>query len=197
MKISTRDRIIRTAEEQMLSKGYAAARVDEICAAAGVSKGSFYHSFETKEELGLAVLAAFQARNEQLLASGSHGDIVDPAERSLALLDHVIDVAAQMWGGGCLLGSFALELGDTNPRIHREVSDLFRRVARNLAQAMEPLATENGRAAARSAKDLAEEFIIVVEGALVLAKAHGDWSHVVRALERFREDAARPLSPAP
>jgi hypothetical protein len=35
---------------------------------------------------------------------------------------------------------------------------------------------------------MAEQFIVVVEGALILAKAHDDWSYVTRALERFQQE---------
>ena len=49
MKETARDRLIAAAEAEMLAKGYPATTVDEICARAGVSKGSFYHFFSTKE----------------------------------------------------------------------------------------------------------------------------------------------------
>jgi hypothetical protein len=53
---------------------------------------------------------------------------------------------------------------------------------------MAPLATQDHDPAGASPEDLAEQFIVVVEGALILAKAHDDWSYVDRALERFRND---------
>ncbi len=193
MSNTTRDKIIQAAEELMLTRGYPATRVDEICEAAGVSKGSFYHFFSTKEDLGLAVLEAFAMRNDRLIAGGPQGAIADPVERALVLVDHIAGIAGELWGRGCLLGNFALDLGDTNPRIHRAVSHLFKRVAANLAGGMEPLASGEGIAAASTSQDLAEHFIIVVEGALILAKAHDDWSYVVRALDRFRRDVRGPV----
>jgi len=171
----------------MLSKGYPATTVDEICELAGVSKGSFYHSFASKEALGLAVLAAFQARNAQLISDGPQALVADPVHRAIELLDHLLATAGAMWGGGCLLGGFALDLADTHPAIREAVSEAFRGVASTLAEGMAPLGTEGGHQGALSAGDLAEEFIVVVEGALILAKAHQDWSYVTRALERFRK----------
>jgi TetR/AcrR family transcriptional repressor of nem operon len=193
MSSTTRDKIIQAAEELMLTRGYPATRVDEICEAAGVSKGSFYHFFPTKEDLGLAVLEAFAGRNDQLIAGGPQGAVADPVERALTLVDHITEIAGELWGRGCLLGNFALDLGDTNPRIHQAVSNLFRKVAHALAGGMDPLTSSDGVAAASSGQDLAEHFIIVVEGALILAKAHNDWSYVVRALDRFRRDIRRPV----
>ena len=54
----TKDKLIEAALRLMLAKGYPATTVDEICASAGVSKGSFYHFFATKEELALAAVQA-------------------------------------------------------------------------------------------------------------------------------------------
>jgi tetracycline repressor-like protein len=47
----SRASIIEASRELMLKRSYAATSVDEICSKAGVSKGSFYHFFESKEDL--------------------------------------------------------------------------------------------------------------------------------------------------
>lgn len=180
MKKTARDKLITAAEALMLSRGYASTSVDEICEAAGVSKGSFYHFFRTKEDLGLAVLDAFHARSGGIMAKGVKKS-ADPVDRSLALVDHIVDSAGVLWGKGCLLGSFALDLAETNPTIRKAVSDKFRQVAAALGEGLEPLGSEEEDGA-----ELAEQFLVIVEGALVLAKAHDDWGYVERALERFR-----------
>ena len=36
------------------AKGYSATRIEDICEAAGLTKGSFFHHFKGKEELALA-----------------------------------------------------------------------------------------------------------------------------------------------
>ncbi|MEQ8329382.1 MAG: TetR/AcrR family transcriptional regulator [Longimicrobiales bacterium] len=180
-----RERIVEAAEALMLAQGYPATTVDEICDAAGASKGSFYHAFGSKEELGLAVLQAFHDRNQQIVERGVPLE-ADPVERAVALLDHLLASAREMWGAGCLLGSLALDLAETNPEIARAVSDRFRETAAMLAGGFAPLAAD-----AASAQALAERFIVVVEGALVLARAHDDWSYVERALDQFRTDTLR------
>ena len=53
---NTQQKIFNAAKTLMLSKGYPATTVDEICESAKVSKGSFYHSFSSKEELGIRLL---------------------------------------------------------------------------------------------------------------------------------------------
>lgn len=51
---SARARLLDAAVETIRTKGYSATTVDELCAAAGVTKGAFFHHFDTKEDLAVA-----------------------------------------------------------------------------------------------------------------------------------------------
>ena len=69
----TRTQIIKSGIKLFSSHGYTAASVDVICKDAGVSKGAFYHHFESKQALFLALLDGWlttidnsiEATNEQ------------------------------------------------------------------------------------------------------------------------------------
>jgi AcrR family transcriptional regulator len=52
----TRARITEAAIKLFSTRGYNSASVDDICAEAGISKGAFYHHFESKQALFLALL---------------------------------------------------------------------------------------------------------------------------------------------
>jgi AcrR family transcriptional regulator len=52
----TRTRILEAAVKQFSVHGYNKASVDSICEQAGVSKGAFYHHFQTKQDVFLALL---------------------------------------------------------------------------------------------------------------------------------------------
>lgn len=52
----TRSKIISSAIKLFSARGYNTASVDDICAEAGISKGAFYHHFESKQALFLALL---------------------------------------------------------------------------------------------------------------------------------------------
>ena len=52
----TRARIVESAIKLFSNRGYNAASVDDICEEAGISKGAFYHHFESKQALFLALL---------------------------------------------------------------------------------------------------------------------------------------------
>ena len=57
---STRDRILAAATDLFLSAGVESVSVAEVCRAAGVSNGSFFHHFPSKEELALEITLALR-----------------------------------------------------------------------------------------------------------------------------------------
>jgi AcrR family transcriptional regulator len=52
----TRAKIVESAARLFSARGFNAASVDDICKEAGISKGAFYHHFESKQALFLALL---------------------------------------------------------------------------------------------------------------------------------------------
>ena len=55
----TRNRILESATHLFAKTGYDATGVAEICQAAGVSKGAFYHHFPTKQAVFTALLNSY------------------------------------------------------------------------------------------------------------------------------------------
>jgi TetR/AcrR family transcriptional repressor of nem operon len=181
----TDTKILDAALRLMLSKGYPATTVDEICTEAGVSKGSFYHFFKKKEDVGLATLAHFYRRGQAEMRDGAFVGITDPLERALAFVDHIEAKSKYLWTDGCLLGSFATELTDTNPAMREEVSRLFNELAAVMAAMFRPVEERVG-AGGPTAKELADMFLTVLEGSILLARAHKDPERIPAAVRQFR-----------
>jgi TetR/AcrR family transcriptional repressor of nem operon len=180
-----------------LARGYAATTVDAICEQARLTKGGFYHSFESKEELGLAVLDWTLGRGVQLLAGGPHAQKADPMEKAFAFLEHLEKCAPELWSGGCLLGSFATELAETNPRMQQAVAGMFQAVADHFAEHLQPLVAAQGTGTqAPAAGELAETLLGLIEGSIILAKAHRDPSRLPKAIRRFRLSLAARIAEA-
>ncbi|WP_343564695.1 TetR/AcrR family transcriptional regulator [Kiloniella sp. b19] len=53
---NTKERLLETATEMVWRNSYGSVSVDEICKAADVRKGSFYHYFKSKADLALACM---------------------------------------------------------------------------------------------------------------------------------------------
>ncbi|QIF00007.1 TetR/AcrR family transcriptional regulator [Roseimicrobium sp. ORNL1] len=182
--------LLSAAKALFLARGYAGTSVDTICEKAGVSKGSFYHSFKSKEDLGIGVLQWSLERGGEVL--GAHKKVADPVEQSLVYLRHLENSAQTLWSGGCLLGTFANELGDTNPRLQEAVASLFTAVIKEIASKLKPLAARPEITC--TANELAEELLVILEGSITLAKAYRDPSRVTRGIRSFRKTLESQLS---
>ena len=182
----SKERILAGAKELFLSRGYTATTVDAICEKAELTKGSFYYFFESKEDLGLAVLDWSLRRSTQMLASASYARILDPLEKAFAFLEHLEKCSPEIWSGGCLLGSFSLELADTNSRMQQAVSGMFQAVADDFAKQLQPIAAQCTGKQAPSASEFADTLLGILEGSIILAKAHRDPTRIPKAIRAFR-----------
>lgn len=182
----TRQRIVDTARELMLERGFEATAVDDICRQAGVSKGSFYHAFASKEELGLAVLQSWFDRGTERLQNGDYTELADPVDRLLGYLDHCEKYAESFWGDGCLLGNFSTELAQSHPRIRERVAEIFTRLTNSQAKLFEPALRTAGASNTPTANELSEHFLAAIEGGIVLGRAYNDPRHINAAIDQFR-----------
>lgn len=92
----TKNHIIAAAEISFAENGYEATSVSKICRIAGVSKGAFYHHFDSKQQLFLALLNRWLASMAGQLDQLELGSIEAP-ERLLAMsgiLNQLLQVPA-------------------------------------------------------------------------------------------------------
>jgi AcrR family transcriptional regulator len=178
----TRRRILDTAYMLFRRKGFSRVNVDEIAAAAEITKRTLYSHFRSKDELLAAVLEAqhglafdaFQTFGRKL--SGAPAKMVDAFFEELSVW-----AAKPRWSGS----------GFT--RLVMELADLPGHPARLIAKRHKAileahLADLLAKAGVASAKDRAREIWILSEGAMVLLLIHGDRNYI-----RAAAGAARRL----
>ena len=165
----------------MLRDGYSATRVDEVIRKAGLSKGSFYHFFDSKEALGLAALEHYYADRARRLSAGAYAAEGDPRRRAQGFLKHASHVAADLWTTGCLLASLAADAAGSNRAISYALRKRTSDLRALLVDVLGPFATPEITAA-----DLADQFLVCVEGSIVLARIYDDPTYLRRGLDHFR-----------
>ncbi len=176
-----RPKLIEAGCSAMLARGYSATSIDDVCSAAGVSKGSFYHLFRSKEEFGLAVLDDYYERGVSRVESGAFATIRDPLERLRAFFDHMESIAPELWRHGCLMGAFAAELWESSPVIHAHVTVLFDRMAARLTPLFASVLGDPHEGSA-----LAVEMLAMLEGWIVMARAYDDPQKIADGIRRWR-----------
>ncbi|MEW6684328.1 MAG: TetR/AcrR family transcriptional regulator [Nitrospirota bacterium] len=171
----TKEKLLDAAQRLMLAKGFPATTVEEICETAGLTKGSFFHYFESKDDLGQAVLDRYAGQGLGALETASFRGQRDPLKRILASIDHWIDLVKDPSAPcGCLLGNFAQELSDTHPKIRAQCARHFDRWTQMLKQDFDEAKSAYRPRAQIDTQGLAEHYVAVLEGALLLTKAKSD-----------------------
>lgn len=169
------DRLLDAAVDVIRAKGYSATRVEDICAAAGLTKGAFFHHFASKEACAIAAAAHFAARSDAVFAAAPYRDLPDPAARILGYVDfRKAILQRELPQFTCLLGTMVQEAYETHPAIRlacdRYISEHADRLVGDLAAAKALYAP----GASWRPESVALFTQAVLQGAFILAKAkHG------------------------
>ncbi|MCC6229308.1 MAG: TetR/AcrR family transcriptional regulator [Phycisphaerales bacterium] len=167
-----RTRLLNAALRVIRAKGYADTSVDELCRAAGVTKGAFFHHFKTKEDLALVAADHFAAMAAGLITAAPFNQASDPLDRLLGYIEFRGNmIRGELPDCTCLLGTMVQETYETHPAIRvacdKHISEHAAGVARDIAAAKVMYAPE----APWSAESLGLFTQAVLQGAFVLAKA--------------------------
>lgn len=185
-RTDARTRLLDAALAILRTRGYAATTVDEICAAAGVTKGAFFHHFRSKEDLGVAAAAHFSTWLEALFVRSGWRDRADPLDRVMAYLDFRIAIFRGAFSHfTCLLGMLVQEIYVTSPAI-RDACQTGIHVHAAPLQAEIASAIEARGITGITAEDLTVHIMAVIQGAFVIAKAEGAPERAVESLRHLR-----------
>ncbi|MGW0213538.1 TetR family transcriptional regulator C-terminal domain-containing protein [Micromonospora chokoriensis] len=173
-----RNKILDAAATLIEQRGYSALGVAEICATAGVPKGSFYYFFESKQALARAVIDEHwvaQRRQWEQLLGAEH----DPLRRlrDLFVATEEIQRVGQQTSGvvaGCLFGNLALELSNQAEEIRGRLQEIFEEQISLIEQVVVE-AKERGLAGPSvDVREAARSIVAQIEGRVLLAKLLND-----------------------
>ncbi|ALO07535.1 putative transcriptional regulator, TetR family [Streptomyces venezuelae] len=173
----TRDRLLDATQELVETAGYFGTGLNQVIAVSGAPRGSLYFHFPGgKDQLvGESVRRAGQAIGDAL--GEPAGTDPSPAEFVEGVLRHLGDRLAESgWRKGCPVATVALETAAANDPLQEVCSEVYSSWEAAL----------RARLSSRpDADDLAVTVLALVEGALLLARAHRSRDPLERVARRL------------
>lgn len=180
-------KLLEAAFGVIRAKGYAATRIDDICEAAGVTKGSFFHHFKGKEDLAVAAADHWSATTGALFADAPYHGATDPLERVLGY----IEFRKELLEGDlpeitCLVGTMVQEAYETQPEIRDACGRSILAHAAEIERDIDAAMRDRGVVAEWTAESLALHTQAVLQGAFILAKATGGTNVAADSIDHLR-----------
>lgn len=175
LKPDARTKLLDAAIEMIRKQGYAATSVDELCRKAGVTKGAFFHHFESKDALAVAAANHWSATTGALFAGADYHDHDDPLDRVLAYIafrrDLIQGTPAEFtcFAGTTVQEAFATK-HDIRAACEASIFGHAETLVADIADAMRKYKVKGDW----TAQSLALHTQAVLQGAFILAKAKGD-----------------------
>ncbi len=195
--IDARTGLLNAALNLVREKGYSATTVDDLCAAAGVTKGAFFHHFKSKEDLGAAAAKHWSKVTGELFSTAPYHRHADPLDRVLGYLDF----RKQLLKGGvaeftCLVGTMVQETFASHPAIRDACrASIFGHAATLDADIAEAMRRRRIRSE-WSAESLALHTQAVLQGAFILAKAKSGAEIAAASIDHLRRYIELLFQPA-
>ena len=187
IKPDARTKLLDAAIALVRAQGYAATTVDELCRKAGVTKGAFFHHFESKDALAVSAAHHWSETTSGLFAAAPYHDHEDPLDRVLAY----VQFRRELLQGPpadftCYAGTTVQETFATHDEIRSACKDSIFGHAETLVADIAEAMRQHKVKGHWTAQSLALHTQAVLQGAFVLAKASGNAAIAVESADHLR-----------
>jgi TetR/AcrR family transcriptional regulator, transcriptional repressor for nem operon len=174
-----RQRLIEAARKVIYAHSYEAVSVDELCAAAGVNKSSFYHFFSSKQDLVLVALESQWQWFEETILKPTFSDHLPPHEQMLRFFDLTLkqqQAQKQIDGHmrGCPIGNLTLEMSTQDELIRVRIEQFFRAWLTYFERMLREAQEQGTVPPTLDITIAAQALLAYFEGVVLLAKGRND-----------------------
>jgi TetR/AcrR family transcriptional repressor of nem operon len=169
------------------AKGYSATRIEDVCAEAGLTKGSFFHHFKSKEDLALTAVAHWDATTSAVFATAPYHEAADPLSRLLAYIEfRKAILTGDLPDFTCFVGTIVQEIYQTHPEVSAAAAGNISSHAKTLEADIVAAMRAHGGSQNWTPESLALHIQAVIQGSFILAKAKGSAAAAAESLEHLR-----------
>lgn len=184
---NARTSLLDAALALVRQQGWAATSIDQLCRAAGVTKGAFFHHFESKEALGVAAARHWGEVTAPLFAAADYHQHPDPLQRIFGYLDFRTTLAqGPLERITCFAGTTVQETFASSDPIRAACGEVIVGHARKLEDDLRAALASHPPRQPVTAESLALYTQSVLQGGFVVAKACGSNKPLLEAIDHLR-----------
>lgn len=191
MADNTRDKLIEVSVGLIAIKGFNSTGISEILGQAKVPKGSFYHYFKSKEDLGLAVIDYYGLALREGLEKALTANSDSPLKRLRTYFDAAVSYC-NLSGSNCLLGNLGQELSLQSEVMRKAIHKHYLEVEKLLANCLTE-AKHQGELSENADESLLARMLFASwEGCLVRSKLEQSTQPLEDLLDLFFQQLLKP-----
>jgi len=178
IKKTSKEEILKQSIKLFKIKGYYNTSMANIASACGLIKGSIYHHFKSKEEIGLESLKYIHRYFEDNIFKIAYQDDLSDKERIKLFVKKTDDYFLYS-EGGCLLGNLALEISDDNALFKDEIRDYFTNWEKALTYILQ------NDYDTQKATELSKEYVALTQGAIMMMTLYATSTNYLKVGEKI------------
>ena len=172
---NARSRLLEAACDVIRAKGFTATSIEDLCQAAEVTKGAFFHHFPSKDALGVAAADHWAETTTAFFAAAPYHGPRDPLDRLLAYIAFRKSIiVGDIADFSCLVGTMVQEVHASAPAIRDACGASMLGHAATLEADIEAAMRDRDILEPGAPASLARHIQAVIQGAFVLAKGAND-----------------------
>lgn len=175
----TKDRILEIAEASVLAKGFSNTSIDEIIAAAEITKSGFFYHFKDKTELAKALLTRFLDNDDVIMDNIFHRAqelSEDTLQAFLIGLKLFSETMANMESAhpGCMVSAVAYHDKQFNDEVRQLNADGVLNWRARIHEVLVEIAEEHPPKIEVDLEQVADMFWAITDGGIIISKVLND-----------------------
>lgn len=178
IKKTSKEEILKEAVKLFKIQGYYNTSMADIAKACGILKGSLYHHFKSKDEVGIESLRYIHDYFVKEVYSIAYDEKIPLDERLINYIKKIDDYFLHS-KGGCIFGNFALELSAESVEFREIIREDFDAWVNSLAFMFEKKFSKE------EALSLAKEYVALSQGAIMMMNLRQDATDYLKVGEKI------------
>ena len=188
----TREKILDTAMGLAISQGHVATPIDEVIAAVGITKGTFFYHFPSKKHLAIAMIDKFSNKKIAILnrfMAQAEAENEDVLQQLMQFVSLVQDQHAQLNREeiGCLYASYCYENQLVDEQVQTTVAETMAAWQDKLSQKLQQVVADYPPVLTIDIDKVAGMFLTALEGAYIMARITPEHNAVEVYLEQYKQ----------